>query len=215
MRTESRRSIALSAAVALVLAFISCAESPTGPSLSTGAGSFVSLRLVAPQELAPGESVQLAANAYKSDGSVENVTGQAQWTVLPAGSEVLAVTGTGLASGGESGRGFVAVRFANLIADATIFVLPKGTFRLAGSVVWCGVGFQNVTVTVISGVGAGITARTDLAGNYELYGVAGPVEIRASKDGYPDRIVQVDVTAHSTLTFPLMDNPSGAGCWDY
>jgi hypothetical protein len=73
----------MSAAGALSLGLVSCDKSPTSPSPATSPApsAFVRLELVAPQELALGESIQLAANAVKSDGSVENVTSQARWTV--------------------------------------------------------------------------------------------------------------------------------------
>lgn len=155
--------------------------------------------------MAPGESVQLTANAVKSDGTVENVSSQAQWTAqsVPASAVVLALTGTGLATGRDQGRAVVTLRFAGFTADATILVLPKGTFRLAGRITEDGVGLENVTLTVIAGVGQGLTAHTGASGGYELFGVAGPVQIRASKDGYLDKAQQVDVTAHGSLTFEL------------
>jgi Carboxypeptidase regulatory-like domain len=96
------------------------------------------------------------------------------------------------------------VRFAGLTAEATIFVLSKGTFRLAGRITEGGRGLENVTLTVIAGVGEGLTAHTDASGAYELYGVAGPVQVRASKDGYLNTAQEVDVTAHGSLTFELM-----------
>jgi hypothetical protein len=204
MPTGSRR-LALTAVASLVLSSVSCDKSPTRPSPGSQTSPVVSLKLIAPQEIGTGESVQLTANAVKSDGSVEDVTSQAQWTVqsVPAGSVVFAVSRTGLATGIDRGRGLLTVRFAGLLAEATIFVLPKGTFSLAGRITAAGVGLENVTVTVIAGVGEGLTARTDVSGDYELYGVAGGVQIRASKEGYLDRAQQVDVTGHSSLTFEL------------
>jgi hypothetical protein len=205
MPPRSRRRLALGAAAILILGVVSCNKSPTSPSPGGQSGSFVSLRLVAPGEMAPGESVQLTANAVKSDGTVENVTSQAQWTAqsVPASSVVVSLTGTGLATGRDQGRAVVTLRFAGFTADATILVLPKGTFRLAGRITAEGVGLENVTLTVIAGVGQGLTALTDASGGYELYGVAGPVQVRASKDGYLDKAQQVDVTAHGSLAFEL------------
>lgn len=205
MATRSRRLLALAAAAALAVGVVSCNKSPASPSPAAEAGQFVSLRLVAPQEIAPGEAVQLTANGIRLDGSIENVTKKAQWTVqsIPAGAGTIVLTGTGLATGANRGRGLVTVRFAALTADATIFVLPKGTFRLAGKITGAGVGLELATVTVIAGVGEGLSARTDSSGAYELYGVAGPVQLRAAKDGYVDRLQQIDVTAHGSLALEL------------
>jgi hypothetical protein len=86
---------------------------------------------------------------------------------------------------------------------------PRGTFRLAGRISGNGIGIVDTALTVIQGVGEGLTARTDAAGDYELYGVAGSVLIRASKAGYLDRLQLVDVTAHASLMFELAPAPSG------
>jgi hypothetical protein len=204
MPTRSRRRLVLSAAATVAISCVSCDKSPTSPSQgpsSSRPSDIVRLELVAPREIAPGEAVQLTANAVKSNGSVDNVTSQAQWTVQPG--SVLMVTGTGLATGGEGGRGLVTVRFSGFTADATIIVLPKGTFLLAGTVSVGAVGLENVTVTVMSGVGAGLTARTDTYGYYALYGVSGPVQIRASKEGYLDQTKQANVWQGTGLNFEL------------
>ena len=203
MSTRSHRCLLLSAAAAVAISSVSCDKSPTSPSQGPPSlpGAIVRLEVVAPPEIAPGESVQLTANAVKSNASVDNVTSQAQWTVQP--SSVLTVTGTGLATGGDGGRGVVTVRFNGFTADATIIVLPKGTFLLAGMVSVGAVGLENVTVKVLSGVGAGLTARTDAYGYYALYGVSGPVQIRASKEGYLDLTKQANVTAQGVLNLEL------------
>jgi hypothetical protein len=205
------------ASFALVLALASCDKgserlTPTGASPTTSFG-IIRLELLAPPTIAPGESVQLTANAVRSDGSVENVSSQAKWTAqsIPATEAMLGVTGMGVAIGGDRGRGVVTARFAGFTADATILVLPNGTFRLAGRITDGAVGLQNVNVAVIAGVGSGLTARTDVSGDYELYGVAGPVQIRASKDGYLDRIEHVDMTTHASLAFELAAYSTLAG----
>ena len=58
--------------------FASCDKSPTSPrppeqgrSTPVTTVTTVRIELVAPSEIAPGESVQLTANAIKSNGSVE------------------------------------------------------------------------------------------------------------------------------------------------
>jgi hypothetical protein len=147
----------------------------------------------------PGESVQLAANLSSADGLVENVSSRAAWEVRSATTAtVLSLTATGLATGGDRGDSVVTVRFDGRTAEAMIFVLPKGTFRLAGIVTEGGVGLEKATVTVLSGVGEGLEASSDFYGHYFLYGVAGPVEVRASKMGYRERTERINVTTHFT-----------------
>jgi hypothetical protein len=83
-------------------------------------------------------------------------------------------------------------------------VLPKGTFRLRGIVAEDdGVGIENVAVTVISGVGEGLTASSRFDGTYTLYGVAGAVRLHAKKEGYFNALQDVNVTEHATHNFPM------------
>jgi hypothetical protein len=197
------RHVEVSAAIGLVLVFASCDKSPTSPRPpEPGPSSTVTtvrLELVAPSEIAPGESVQLTANAIKSDGSVENVSSQSQWT--PTDSPVVQLSSTGLATGQNRGEQVVSARFSGRSANARIFVLPKGSFRLAGTVQESGFGLANVALTVTSGVGEGLTTLSGPDGAYALYGVSGPVRVQLKKEGYLNTIQQVDVTAHRTHDF--------------
>ena len=207
----SRGHLALIAAAALVLGLVSCHKSPTSPSRSGTVTTIIGLTLVVPSGIPPGETVQLIANATKSDGSVENVTGQAEWTVRSdAASAVLSVTATGLATGRERGEEVVTARFEGRTDQATIVVLPQGTFRLAGTVSENGIGLEKATVSVISGVGEGLIAPTDARGYYTLYGVAGQVEVRATRDGYLDRTQQVNVTSHGSQSFEMVASDRGS-----
>ena len=129
MGTRSRRHLALIAASAVVLGLVSCHKSPTSPSPS-GPVTIIGLTLVVPSEIPPGATVQLIANATKSDGSIENVTGQAEWTVRSdAASVVLSVTATGLATGRERGEEVVTARFDGRTDQATIVVLPSRVLK--------------------------------------------------------------------------------------
>jgi hypothetical protein len=91
----------------LAVAGVSCDKSPTRPSASVDGSPGV--RLAAPAEIAPGETVQLRATIRRPDGSVEDITGKGQWH--SAGADVVNVTSTGLASGRNNGEAFVTVRF--------------------------------------------------------------------------------------------------------
>jgi hypothetical protein len=48
-----------------------------------------------------------------------------------------------------------------------------------------------------------LTAGTDASGHYDLFGVAGPVRIRAGRDNHLDDIQEIDVAAHRSLDFAL------------
>jgi hypothetical protein len=199
------RYVAVSAAIGVVLVLASCDKSPTSPRPpEQGPSSTVTtvrMELVAPAEIASGESVQLTANAIKSDGSVENVSSQSQWTSTD--SRVVQLSSTGLATGKDRGEQVVTARFSGLSANARIFVLPKGTFRLAGTVQESGFGLANVALTVTSGVGEGLTTLSGVDGAYALYGVSGPVTVQLKKEGYLNSTQQINVTAHSTQDFSM------------
>jgi hypothetical protein len=206
------RYVAVIAAIGLLPAFASCDDkSPTSPvppppPSQPAPVTIVRIELVAPSEIAPGESVQLTANAIKSDGSVENVSSQAQWT--PTESPVVQLSSTGLVTGKNRGEVFVSARFGGRSANARIFVLPKGTFRLAGNIKESGFGIANVAVTVIAGVGEGLTTLSSFGGSYVLYGVSGRVQIHLKKEGYRNATQQLDVTAHRTADFDIVaDQP--------
>jgi len=170
---------------------------PVGPALV----QTVRLEIVAPPEIEPGESVQLTANAVKSDGSVENVSSQARWS--PTNSPILQLSSTGLATGTGRGQVFVTAFFANRGVNARILVLPRGTFAVTGNIKDSGFGVPLVAVTVISGIGTGLTTLTNPNGYYALYGVSGPVQIQLKKEGYLTTARQVDVAAHGTRDFEL------------
>ena len=108
MSSRSCSRVVLGAVATLGLSFVSCSESPSRPSPipSSPASAIVRLDLVAPQEMALGESVQLTAQAVRSDGRVENVTTQTQWMVQSSSTgTVLSLRTPGLVTGIDVGRG--------------------------------------------------------------------------------------------------------------
>ena len=91
------------------------------------AGTTARLRFVAPTEIAPGQSVQLVANATAVNGSVEDVSRRADWKVFWAtGTSVLVLTETGVLTAGDLGYGTVEVKFEGKSAIAVIIVVSKG-----------------------------------------------------------------------------------------
>lgn len=202
--TRSCRAAAIFVGIGLLLA--ACDKKPPtspGPGLPPGPAPVTTLRLeiVAPPEIEPGETVQLTANAIKSDGSVENVSNTARWS--PLNSPVLQLSHTGLATGTGRGQVTVTASFASRGTSARVYVLPRGTFEVTGNIKESGFGVPLVAVTVISGIGTGLTTLADLNGDYALYGVSGPVQIQLKKAGYVTTIRQVDVAAHGRRDFDL------------
>ena len=155
--------------------------------------------------MAPGESRPLAANGIRADGSFRDVTTQVRWTQRTgAATAILTLTSSGLtATATRPGSFLVVATLANLTAEAEVLVLPPGTFRLIGRVTDEGAPVPGAEVSVISGMGQGLTARSDGHGQYELYGLAGLVHVRVAKDGYFDKADRINVTAHISHAFEM------------
>ena len=197
MRDRSGPHPARAAAVAMVLLLISCSnDRPGQPPISPGpaAPEIERIEIVVPAEIEPGESVQLTAIAFTSDGFIQDISRQAAWT--SDSQSVITVTGTGMATAQARGEANVTARFLSKAAAAHVFVVPKGTFALKGDVREQGFVIPGVTITVVSGAGAGLTTESGVDGSYALYGVAGEVRLQLKKDGYANAIHQVSVTGH-------------------
>lgn len=144
--------------LALALAGLlgACDDAPTRPS---GGGvnpdvpvTTTRLEIAGPDAVAPGESAQFAATAYQSDGSTRNVTNEAQWR--SGNPSVLSISANGLATGRERGEAPITAAFAGRTANkSNVFVLPAGTYRLAGAVRDAGVLVSGARVEVTAGTG--------------------------------------------------------------
>ena len=177
-------------------------QPPTAPSPVTPVPGLVRVELIAPGSIAPGESVQLTATAVKSDNSVENVSGQAQW--ISSDPRVVEISSAGVAKGVARGEAMISVRFQARGASTRTFVLPAGTYRLSGMVTDSGFSVVGATVAIVGGVGDGLTTITDGDGAYALYGVRDRVRLQAKVDGYFNRIEEIDVTDHRAVNFEMI-----------
>ncbi|MDQ3418442.1 MAG: Ig-like domain-containing protein [Acidobacteriota bacterium] len=173
---------------------------PTTPGAQSPAG-IQRIELVAPASIAPGQSVQLTANAVRFDNSVENVSGQAQWR--SSDSRVVEISSTGLAKAIARGEAFLSVFYQSRSASTSTFVLPSGTYRLRGTVTDNGLGLPGVTVSVIEGVGVDLTVTTDEKGEYALYGVRDRIRLQAQGAGCISAKPEIYVADHRTLDFEM------------
>ena len=206
-----RRLILTAVAASLVLAPVSCNKTPTSP--ANGPGSNVRLELTVPAEIAPGESVQLTVNVVRNGVSTENVTSRVQWTTT--NGDILQISATGQATGRERGETMVTAHLEGRSATARVFVLPKGTFRLAGRIRYNDAGVAESTVTVIDGMGEGLTAVSGWDGSYALYGVAGSMRVSVKRSGYLENTQQLDVSAHRSQDFELTPTRLGDYAGNY
>jgi hypothetical protein len=181
----------------------SCDRSPAAPSPAAGQPVTLSrVRIDGPTLVAPGDSPRYTAIADYSDESSKDVTATALW--FPnAESFPIHFTSPGIAAPAQRGEATVSAN-AGGIGRLTVLVLEPGTFKLTGPVSEPGVGALNgATVEVLSGIGQGLRATSNSKG-YALYGVAGPVRLRASADGFTPQVLDVVVTGNdATQAFAL------------
>lgn len=197
---------AAAAALVIVVGIAACQRSGTAPSPATPPrrASVVSLAIHGPERLAPGETAQFTAVAKMSDGSTEDYTQKVSWVADPR--DVLSIVRTtGVATAGASGD---AVTWADAstyccgIVRMAVLVMPPNTHRLTGRVQESGLPVQGATVSVLSGVGSGLSVATNYDGQYRLYGVAGALQIRVSKPGYVDLLKEITASGNDVLDFP-------------
>jgi hypothetical protein len=80
-----------------------------------------------------------------------------------------------------------------------VIVVPAGTYRLLGSVTEAddvSAPVVNARVEVTGGQTVGFSAMTGADGQYRLYGVAGDMTFRVSKDGYQTQTQNLSVWDH-------------------
>jgi hypothetical protein len=201
------RAKAFSVSVALAVSLVAC-DGPTRPSPGPpppppSGPVLVRLEIGGPATVAPGETAQFTATGHYSDGSTQNVTNAPGAIWGSSISRILAISSTGLATGGDRGEVSITIAYLNRSAvKSNVLVLPTGTYRLAGTIRDTGVPIVDVRVEVTHGAGTGQTTIANPA--YRLYGVAGDTEIRVTKDGYREERKRIQVTGHETLDIELV-----------
>ena len=214
-----RERVAFGVSLMLIGVLAACGSSPAptqpGP---TGAPktavSGLGLAITGPSSVAPNQTAAFTATETFSDGSTQDVTTQAHWLAVAPG--ILTVTRLGQATGQSRGETTLQASVSGLSATVNVLVLPSGTFRLIGTVSEGTFPLTNVSVTVTSGMGAGLNAQTDLNGEYRLYGVAGDIQIRATTFGFTDGTVSTTVTANAVQDIaltPVSPEPNVAGTY--
>jgi Bacterial Ig-like domain (group 2) len=189
-----------------------CDKSPTGPSIIPQPGitpttaTIVRLEIQAPASIAPGQSAQLTAQAVMSDGSTENFTARVQWSSANTG--LVQVSPSGVVTAVQVGEGWISALYstgANPVhASARVLVLVPGTYKLSGRITDNGTALAEVTVTVLSGVGAGQTTMSGLDGAFAVYGVGGRVRLQATRAGYLNKMEELDIGAIATHNFEMV-----------
>ena len=158
------------------------------------------MKINGPSTIAPGASAQFTATAVMNDQSTQDYTSKVTWEAYS--TAILTVSNTGLVTGHGSGEAAVQARITGFVANATVLVMPPGTYRLTGTVTESGLPVWGGRVTVIAGTGTGLATSTDENGSYRLYGVAGDVQVQVTDQGYVPLTKSAQVTANAVLDFP-------------
>ena len=202
----------LAACTALVIATVgtSCDRLPPRPSPGPAQGppppvTTLRIEITTPGVIAPGAAAKLRATAIKSDSSTEDVSDRTRWK--SADERFLQVTPDGVATGLAIGEARVDATYQSpdgtRYASAPLTVLVPGTFKLSGWITDNGAAIPGATLTVISGVGEGLSTTTAADGLFNLYGVAGRIRLQAKRDGFLNQIEELDVTTSTQRIFSM------------
>ena len=158
--------------------------------------------------VAPGETAQFRAIANFDDGSRQDVTSEATWA--SSNYNYLSTAGSGQFTGQKPGTAAVIADIPPLPnpyhAAEEVIVMAPGTYVLAGQV------FESrdppgavdrALVTVMTGTSQGQSVVVNGVSGYRLYGLAGPTNLRVSKDGYRTQELTVSVFDHQLLDIDL------------
>lgn len=162
----------------------------------------MSVEITGPATVPPGGTEQFTAIARYSDGTAPEVTTEAIWQ--SADVSVLSVSPTGVVTGHSRGEASLTVVFRGRSSvKSGVMVLPPNTYRVSGVVRDAGLPVPDARVEVASGPDQGLSASVTATGTYRLYGVAGDVELRATRAGYRDDTKRLRITNHQVVDFEL------------
>ena len=201
-----RVTLLTAAAVVMISGGLACRPGPTSPSPVLSVSRVV---ITGSDSVAPGESMQLSAAAVLSDGTTRAVTKDVTWEASSGSPLTISASGLVTASH-ERGEGEITARYSTLPAakpgaeraSLTMFVLPRGTYVLAGSVKDGGAPLSGVAIELSAGSAAGMATTSNPS--FRFYGVEGETEVRASKAGYETQTRRIAVLGHQTMTFDLI-----------
>lgn len=197
MRTQH---VLLAAAVCIVVAVMSCNRSPAEPTPNSDTTTATRIDIDGPDVIAPDSTAQYRAIAHSTDGNNVDVTAQAIWQTSDPG--VAHLTAPGVITAGHAGETAITARLQNNArAGLEVLVLQPGTYRVAGRVSESGQPVAGAAVEVIES--PGVATVTDASGDYRLYGVAGDVHLRVTKDGYKPTSTTLTVAANVTLDLTI------------
>ena len=202
----------LVAITALSVTLVTCggdprSSVPTGPSAPTP----VSVAIVGPGSISPGQQLQYVARIQMSDGSIKDATPGTNVFWRSSNSSLLQLTSTGLATAGKQmGDVFITAEVAAGGRGQTrgrtmeVVITPDGTYRLVGDVVDAELPSQGLPGAQVEISPGSIAITTDFRGGFRLYGVPPNVNVRVTRAGYQETTRQLQLTGHSNQVFQLV-----------
>jgi hypothetical protein len=209
MRQYTSRVIGAALCAAQLAGCSDSRESPLAPGtlVPEAARSVIqSIRIDGPATLAPGATARYTATAQFSDGFERDVTARTIWR--SSDSSVLTIVEGGRANGETPGQAVIAAEAGGQQTSFEVLVLAPGTFRLTGSVSEGGRPIADAVVELLDGSRVAMTTRSNASGVYALFGVAGAVDVRVSKDGYATQVNHLVVTCNAFSDFVLTSGPT-------
>jgi hypothetical protein len=205
--TSIRNAVKGSSLVLLTGLLAACnPSSPTSPlqNLPSGRADIVisGIQIMGPQTLAPAESAQFRLIATMSDGMARDLTNDASWSTITEG--LVAVSPQGLVTGRQTGDGAIAASIEGHRPVREVIVVPRGTYRLDGTVMEPGhSALPAALVEIIPRTGPGQSTYTNSAGAYKVHGVSGEIELRVTMEGYTTYSKRLDVAFHQSHSVEL------------
>jgi hypothetical protein len=136
-----------------------------------------------------------------SDGSTRDLTASVNWR--SSDTAVLSISRGGTATAAKAGQAVIVAEAIPKRASLAILVLPPGTFRLSGFVREAGLPVLNARIDLLNGSIPVMTTYSLSDGAYNLFGVVGDIEVRATKPGYADQVNRLRVSSNITSDFQL------------
>jgi hypothetical protein len=154
--------------------------------------------------LLPGATAQLTATASLSNGSTQEVTGQAAWQSTNAA--VATVSSGGLVTAVAAGSAEIRASYQTVTGSVPLEVkaLPAQRFAICGTVTAGGAPVPRAFVEIRDGLNAGRNVESDDQGGYCLRDLApDSFTMRAGKTGYDYVERGITLTADTTENFLL------------
>ncbi len=154
-----------------------------------------------------GDTAQLTAVANMSDGTTQNVTGQASWE--SSNQAVVTVSGSGLATFLSACDADLKATYKSVAGSAHVTCAPRGEpkYTLTGTVSDSvnGQHLASVTVTILDGPDAGRSNVSDGNGKYTITSVtSGSFTLQFSNINYSTKTVPVTVAADTTVDVTIV-----------